>query len=41
MFVSEGPEYDMATRSWRVVVDFLGQFKFASPRHFFKGDDIA
>ena len=36
MFEGEGPEYDMSTRSSRVAVDFLGQFKFKSPRGFFK-----
>lgn len=36
LFKPEGPEYDMASRSWRLVVDCLGQFKFQSPRYFTK-----
>jgi len=36
LFEVEGPEYDMPSRSWRVCVDFLGQLKFYSPRHFGK-----
>lgn len=36
LFEAEGPEYDMSTRSSRVAVDCLGQFKFRSPRAFFK-----
>jgi hypothetical protein len=36
LFAAEGPEYDMPSRSWRVAVDFLGQLKFHSPRHFGK-----
>jgi hypothetical protein len=36
LFEGEGPEYDMSTRSSRVAVDCLGQFKFKSPRAFFK-----
>lgn len=36
LFEAEGPEYDMSTRSSRVAVDCLGQFKFKTPRAFFK-----
>ena len=36
IFNPEGPDWDPASRSWRVVVDVLGQFKFKSPRNFFK-----
>jgi hypothetical protein len=36
LFVSDGPEWDSPSRSWRVAVDFLGQLKFHSPRHFGK-----
>lgn len=35
LFVVEGPEWDIASRSWRVSVDFHGNFKF-EPRYFFK-----
>lgn len=36
LFALEGPEYDAPSRSWRIAVDFLGQLKFESPRHFGK-----
>lgn len=36
IFESEGPDYDIASRTWRVVVDNIGNLKFASPRHFLK-----
>lgn len=36
LFQPEGPDYDIASRSWRVVVDILGNLKFKSPRHFLK-----
>lgn len=36
LFDAEGPLYDIASRSWRVAVDFLGQILFKSPRNFGK-----
>lgn len=36
LFVGEGPMWDSGSRTFRVVVDFLGQMKFKSPRNFFK-----
>lgn len=36
IFVPEGPDYDISNRAWRYVVDIIGQFKFKSPRNFFK-----
>jgi hypothetical protein len=36
MFVPEGPDYDPATQTWRFSLDFFGNLKTASPRHFFK-----
>jgi hypothetical protein len=36
LFASDGPNYDQPSRSWRVEVDFLGQLKFHSPRHYAK-----
>jgi hypothetical protein len=41
IFEPEGPFYVEESRAWRFIVDVLGQFKFASPRHFFKLDAIA
>lgn len=36
LFESEGPEYDMHTQSYNSVVKTLSNFKFKSPRGFFK-----
>ncbi len=41
LFVPEGPDYDIATRTDRFAIDILGQIKFQSPRHFFKLLDMA
>lgn len=41
LFASDGPNYDQPSRSWRAEVDFLGQMKFHSPRHFCKWSAIA
>lgn len=36
LFKVEGPEYDIDTQHDKVVVDFLGNLKFSSPRRFVK-----
>lgn len=36
MFVTEGPEYDIDTQSYRAAVSTLSNFKYKSPRNFFK-----
>jgi hypothetical protein len=36
LFESEGPEYDMHTQAYNSVVKTLSNFKFKSPRNFFK-----
>lgn len=36
LFAIDGPDYDIATRTDRVVVDLVGNLKFCSPRHFLK-----
>lgn len=36
LFKSEGPEHDIDSQYDKVVVDFLGNLKFASPRRFVK-----
>lgn len=41
IFVAEGPYYAEEARSWRLVVDVLGQFMFKSPRNFFKLASLA
>ncbi len=35
LFVPEGPDFDIATQSWRFSLDFFGNFKF-NPRAFTK-----
>ncbi len=35
LFVNEGPDYDIASSSWRFSIDFYGNMKFR-PRYFFK-----
>ncbi len=34
LFGVEGPTWDMQTRTWRTVVDFLGNMFFESPKYF-------
>jgi hypothetical protein len=36
MFVPTGPDYDIAGDSYRFKIDFYGNLKFRSPKHFFK-----
>jgi hypothetical protein len=36
MFVPEGPDFDIASQSWRFSIDFFGNLKFASIRYFTK-----
>lgn len=36
LFVPEGPDFDMASQSWRFSIDFFGNLKVASPRNFVK-----
>jgi hypothetical protein len=38
---SEGPEYDIDTQSYKAVVSTLSNFKWKSPRNFFKLMTIA
>jgi hypothetical protein len=40
LFVPEGPEYDMASASWRFALHCYGNIKY-NPRHFMKLDDYA
>jgi len=40
LFVPEGPEYDMASASWRFALHCYGNIKY-NPRHFLKLDDYA
>lgn len=41
IFDADGPEYDVGSRSYRVAVDVLGQFRFKTPRSFAKLDAVA
>jgi len=40
LFVPEGPEYDMASASWRFALHCYGNIKY-NPRYFMKLDDYA
>lgn len=40
LFVPEGPDYDVASKSYRFGIDFFGNMK-ANPRAFLKLDDLA
>lgn len=40
LFVAEGPDFDIASQSWRFSVDFYGNARF-NPRHFMKLMTIA
>jgi hypothetical protein len=40
LFVPEGPDFDIATQSWRFSIDFFGNLKFRSPRPFVKWDNV-
>lgn len=41
IFEPEGPYYAEESRAWRFLVDVMGQWKFESPRHFFKLEELA
>jgi hypothetical protein len=41
LFVPEGPDFDIATQSWRFSIDFFGNLRFKSVRSFTKWDDIS
>jgi hypothetical protein len=41
LFVTDGPTYEPLNRSYYVIVDYLGQIKFHSPRFFGKLANIA
>lgn len=36
MFIPEGPDFDIASQSWRFSIDFFGNLKFGSVRYFTK-----
>lgn len=36
LFVPEGPDFDIASQSWRFSIDFLGNLKFKAIRNFVK-----
>lgn len=40
LFVPEGPDFDIATQSWRFSIDFFGNTKFKSVRYFTKWDNV-
>jgi hypothetical protein len=40
MFVPEGPDFDIATQSWRFSIDFFGNMK-ANPRYFVSWNPIS
>jgi hypothetical protein len=39
LFVPEGPDFDIASQSWRFSFDFYGNMKF-NPRYFVKWDNV-
>lgn len=39
LFVPEGPDFDIASQSWRFSFDFFGNLKF-NPRYFVKWDNV-
>jgi hypothetical protein len=40
LYVPEGPDFDIATQSWRFSIDFFGNLKFKSIRYFVKWDNV-
>jgi hypothetical protein len=41
LWEAEGPIPNIESRDWRIIVDFLGQMKFKSPRNFVKWMKLA